>query len=166
MNPGYTEEVLKRFSDPKNCGEIKEPDAIGEAGDPSCEDLARLYLKIENNIIKVAKFKVIGCAAAIASSDMACELMAGKTIEDALKITADDIAKALGGLPEQKMHCSVMAEEALVRAVDDYKARNGQYYDHLSYYSFVPCGSKCECGATAMGTMTEEQMKKIVMGQG
>lgn len=144
MNPNYTEEVLKRFNEPKHCGEIKDFDGIGEAGDPSCNDMTRIYIKVEENIITDAKFKVIGCAAAISSSDMACEMLMGKSIEDALKISGDDIINALGGLPEAKIHCSIMAEEALVRAVDDYRARNGQYYDHLSYYSFIPC-EECRC---------------------
>lgn len=145
MNYPYSETVLERFRSPHHAGKINDPDGVGEAGDPSCGDMTRIYIKVEDDIITDARFKVIGCAAAIASSDMACDLIIGKTTKDALKVTNEEVIKNLGGLPEEKEHCSVMAEEAIVRAVDDFRNRQGIYFDHLSYYSFVPC-QECNCG--------------------
>ncbi|MCD4784585.1 MAG: iron-sulfur cluster assembly scaffold protein [Candidatus Eremiobacteraeota bacterium] len=145
MNYPYSETVLERFKSPHHAGKIKDLDGVGEAGDPSCGDMTRIYIKVKDDIITDARFKVIGCAAAIASSDMACDLIIGKTIEEALKVTNEEVIKKLGGLPEEKEHCSVMAEEAIVRAVDDFRSRQGIYFDHLSYYSSVPC-RECNCG--------------------
>jgi len=157
----YNKNVLGRFSSPTHMGEIENPDGTGQAGDPSCGDVTRIYIRVENNMIVEARFKVLGCAAAIASSDMACELIAGKSIEDALRITNEDVIEGLGGLPPEKLHCSVMAEEAVVKAIDDYKYHSGQYYDHVSYYSFIPCGLECECAITPIGTMSEDQARAL-----
>jgi len=145
LNYPYSETVLERFKSPHHAGKIKDPDGVGEAGDPSCGDMTRIYIRVKDNVIADARFKVIGCPAAIASSDEACDLIIGKTIEEALKVTNKEVVEELGGLPEQKEHCSVMAEEAIVRAVDDFRNRQGIYFDHLSYYSFVPCPG-CQCG--------------------
>ena len=107
----YSKKVIKHFTDPKFAGELKNPDAVGEVGNMACGDIMRIYLKIKNN----------KCAAAIAASDTMCQLAKGKTLDQALKITAKDIAKELDNLPPVKFHCSVLGTEALKKAIDDYK---------------------------------------------
>jgi nitrogen fixation NifU-like protein len=119
----YSEIVMDHFSNPRNMGEIDNPSAVGNAGNPTCGDMMRLYLKIDNGIIIDAKFKTFGCGAAIASSSMLTEMLKGRKLEDALKISNQAVAEALGGLPPVKIHCSVMAEEALKAAVEDYEKR-------------------------------------------
>ncbi|OGC89469.1 MAG: Fe-S cluster assembly scaffold protein NifU [candidate division Zixibacteria bacterium RBG_16_53_22] len=119
----YSELVMEHFSNPRNMGEIENASAVGNAGNPNCGDLMRLYLKIEDGIIIDAKFKTFGCGAAIASSSMLTEMLKGKRLEDALKISNQAVADALGGLPPVKIHCSVMAEEALKAAMEDYEKR-------------------------------------------
>ena len=118
--PEYSETVQEHFRHPKNVGEIKNPDGTGKVGNPVCGDIMELYIKVKDNVIKNAKFKTFGCGAAIATSSMVTELVKGKTIEEALKISNSAVAEALGGLPPIKMHCSVLAEEALKSAIDDY----------------------------------------------
>lgn len=118
--PEYSKKVQKHFKNPKNVGEIKNPDGVGKVGNPVCGDIMELYIKVKDNVIKNAKFKTFGCGAAIATSSMVTELVKGKTIEEALKISNSAVAEALGGLPPIKMHCSVLAEEALKKAIDDY----------------------------------------------
>jgi nitrogen fixation protein NifU and related proteins len=116
----YGEKVMEHFRNPRNVGEIPDADGIGNVGNPVCGDIMRLYIKVENGIITDAKFKTFGCGAAIATSSMVTELVKGKTIEEALKVSNSAVAEALGGLPKIKMHCSVLAEEALKSAIDDY----------------------------------------------
>lgn len=116
----YSEKVMEHFRNPKNVGKIENPDGIGHVGNPVCGDIMELYIKVENGIIKDAKFKTFGCGAAIATSSMLTELVKGKSINEALAISNKAVAEALGGLPSVKMHCSVLAEEALKSAIDDY----------------------------------------------
>lgn len=116
----YSEKVMEHFRNPRNVGEIENPDGIGHVGNPVCGDVMELYIKVENNIIVDAKFKTFGCGAAIATSSMVTELVKGKSVDEALKISNRAVAEALGGLPAIKMHCSVLAEEALRSAIDDY----------------------------------------------
>ena len=116
----YSEKVMEHFRNPRNVGEIKNPDGIGHVGNPVCGDIMEMYIKVENNIIVDAKFKTFGCGAAIATSSMVTELVKGKTVDEALKISNRAVVEALGGLPHIKMHCSVLAEEALKSAINDY----------------------------------------------
>jgi nitrogen fixation NifU-like protein len=116
----YSEKVMDHFANPRNVGEIENADGIGKVGNAVCGDIMNLYLRVEDNVITDAKFKTFGCGAAIATSSMVTELVKGKTIDEALAITNRAVAEALGGLPPIKMHCSVLAEEALQSAIDDY----------------------------------------------
>ncbi len=125
----YSEKVIDHFMNPRNVGEISDANGVGQVGNPKCGDIMKMYLKIEDNVIVDAKFKTFGCGAAIATSSMATELVKGKTIEEALKITNKVVAEALDGLPPVKMHCSNLAEEAIRAAIDDYKRRNGMLED-------------------------------------
>lgn len=119
----YTEKLMQLFMNPKNVGRIEDADGIGEVGNPVCGDVMKIYLKIEDDRIVDVKFETFGCAAAIATSSMVTELVKGKTIEEALKVSNKDVAEALGGLPPQKVHCSLLAEEGIKAAVDDYLAK-------------------------------------------
>jgi len=121
----YSEKVMDHFMNPRNVGEIADADGVGEVGNPKCGDIMKMYLKIENNVIVDAKFKTFGCGAAVATSSMATELVKGKTVEEALKITNKAVAEALDGLPPVKMHCSNLAEEAIRAAIEDYQFKNG-----------------------------------------
>lgn len=120
MDTQYSEKVMDHFMNPRNVGEIENADGIGHVGNPVCGDIMRLYIKVENGIITDAKFKTFGCGAAIATSSMATELIKGKSIEEALALSNKAVAEALGGLPPVKMHCSLLAEEAVRAAIDDY----------------------------------------------
>jgi len=120
----YSEKVMEHFKNPRNVGVIENADGTGHVGNPVCGDIMELYLKVGNNIITDAKFKTFGCGAAIATSSMVTELVKGKTIDEALKISNRAVANALGGLPKIKMHCSVLAEEALRLAIADYKKKH------------------------------------------
>ena len=120
----YSEKVMEHFKNPRNVGEIPDADGIGNVGNPVCGDIMRLYIKVKDGRILDAKFKTFGCGAAIATSSMVTELVKGKTIEEALKVSNSAVAEALGGLPKIKMHCSVLAEEALKSAIDDYMKKN------------------------------------------
>ena len=122
----YTEKVMDHFMNPRNVGEIPDADAVGEVGNAKCGDIMRIYLKIDNDVITDIKFKTFGCGAAIATSSMATEMVKGKTLEEALKLTNKAVAEALDGLPPVKMHCSVLAEEALRSAIADYYKRMGK----------------------------------------
>jgi nitrogen fixation NifU-like protein len=122
----YSEKVMEHFRNPRNVGEIENPDGVGKVGNPVCGDIMELYITVKGGIITDAKFKTFGCGAAIATSSMVTELVKNKTIEDALKISNRAVAEALGGLPPIKMHCSVLAEEALKRALDDYRMRSAK----------------------------------------
>ena len=120
MNTQYSDKVLEHFMNPRNVGEIPDADGIGNVGNPVCGDIMRMYIKVKDNIITDVKFKTFGCGAAIATSSIATELIKGKSIEEALSLTNKAVAEALGGLPAIKMHCSVLAEEAVQAAIDDY----------------------------------------------
>jgi nitrogen fixation NifU-like protein len=125
MTIQYSKEVMKNYMNPKNLGELKNPDGIGKVGNPTCGDMMQIYIKVEKNkegkeIIKNIKFKTFGCAAAIATSSMITQLAKGKTLPEAEKITRNDIAESLKGLPPVKMHCSNLASEALKAAIKDY----------------------------------------------
>lgn len=122
----YSEKVMDHFLNPRNCGEISDASGIGTVGNPICGDVMKMYLKIENNIIVDIKFKTFGCGAAISTSSMVTEMVKGKSIDEALKISNKAVAEALGGLPPIKMHCSVLAEEALRSALKDYYVKQGK----------------------------------------
>ena len=122
----YTETVMDHFQHPRNVGEIADADGTGKVGNPVCGDIMQLQIKVRDGVITQAKFKTFGCGAAIASSSMLTELIKGKTIVQALEISNDTVTEALGGLPALKRHCSVLAEQALKKAVDDYQARHAQ----------------------------------------
>jgi len=117
---GYSTKVMEHFASPRNVGEIEDADGVGNVGNPTCGDIMRLYIKVKDGVIVDAKFKTFGCGAAIATSSMMTELIKGKTLEEAKKVSNAAVAEALGGLPPVKMHCSVLAEEALQSALDDY----------------------------------------------
>lgn len=119
----YNEKVMDVFRNPKNVGEIENPDGVGRVGNASCGDIMEIYLKIENDVIVDAKFKTFGCAAAIATSSTATEMVKGMTIKEALEVTNKKVVETLGGLPAQKLHCSVLAEEAIKKAIDDYLSK-------------------------------------------
>mgnify|MGYP000224631038 CR=1 FL=1 len=120
----YTDKVMDHFRNPRNVGEIDDANGIGEVGNAKCGDIMRVYLKVEDNIIKDVKFQTFGCGSAIASSSMATEMIKGKSLDDALELTNKAVAEALDGLPAHKMHCSVLAEEAIKAAIDDYKEKH------------------------------------------
>jgi len=122
----YSDKVMDHFQNPRNVGEMENPDAIGEVGNPTCGDLMKIYLRVEDNKIKDIKFQTFGCGAAIATSSMITELAIGKTLEDALELTRDDVADHLDGLPPAKMHCSNLSADALRAAIEDYKKKSGQ----------------------------------------
>ncbi len=119
----YSEKVMEHFKNPRNVGEMGNPDGIGHVGNPVCGDIMELYIKVDNGIIVDAKFKTFGCGAAIATSSMVTEMLKGKSIEESLQISNRAVAEALDGLPPIKMHCSVLAEEALRSAIENYKQR-------------------------------------------
>jgi nitrogen fixation protein NifU and related proteins len=121
----YSEKVMDHFSNPRNVGEIEDADGVGKVGNPVCGDVMNLYIKVENDVITDAKFKTFGCGAAIATSSMVTELVKGKTIEEAMSLSNRAVAEALGGLPSIKMHCSVLAEDALKLAIEDYFKKTG-----------------------------------------
>ena len=126
----YSEKVMEHFSNPRNVGEIENPDGLGEAGNPQCGDIMKIYLKVRDDtggssVIEDVKFKTFGCASAIASSSMATEMIKGKTVDEAWELTNTAVAEALDGLPPIKMHCSVLAEEAIHRALNDYREKRG-----------------------------------------
>ena len=120
----YSEKVMEHFANPRNAGEIPDADGVGEVGNAKCGDIMKVFLKIENDIITDIKFKTYGCGAAIATSSVATELILGKSVKDALALTNQDVVDRLGGLPAAKIHCSVLAEEAIKSAVADYYRRN------------------------------------------
>lgn len=120
MNQGYSTLVMEHFANPRNVGEIENADGVGKVGNPVCGDIMNMYIRVEGNVITDVKFKTFGCGAAIATSSMATEMIRGRTIEQALELTNEAVAEALGGLPRVKMHCSVLAEQAVRNAIDDY----------------------------------------------
>jgi len=119
----YSEKVMEHFKNPRNVGEMENPDGIGHVGNPVCGDIMELYIKVNGGTIVDAKFKTFGCGAAIASSSMVTEMVKGKSIGEALEISNQAVAEALDGLPPVKMHCSVLAEEALKLAIEDYQSK-------------------------------------------
>lgn len=121
----YSEKVMDHFANPRNVGEMPDANGIGEVGNAKCGDIMKMYIKVEDNVITDVKFKTFGCGAAIATSSMATELVKGKTIEEALKLTNKAVMEALDGLPPVKVHCSVLAEQAIKAAVSDYYTRLG-----------------------------------------
>ena len=135
----YSEKVMDHFQHPRNVGVIEDANGVGEVGNAKCGDIMKIYLKIEDDIIKDVKFETFGCGSAIASSSMATEMIKGKTVEEALAITNKDVVDALGGLPAHKLHCSVLAEEAIKSAVKDYYDRNGIAYDHSQFPDCESC---------------------------
>jgi nitrogen fixation protein NifU and related proteins len=122
----YTEKVMDHFTNPRNVGEIENASGVGEVGNAKCGDIMRIYLDVQDNIIKDVKFKTFGCGAAIATSSMVTELVKGKTLDEALKISNDAVAEALDGLPPAKMHCSNLAADALHEAIKDYISKKGK----------------------------------------
>ena len=129
----YSEKVMDHFTNPRNVGKIDDADGIGEVGNAKCGDIMKIYLKIENDIIVDVKFNTFGCGSAIASSSMATEMIKGKPLSQALELTNKAVAEALDGLPAHKMHCSVLAEEAIRAAIKDYYDRHGIAYDKSQF---------------------------------
>ena len=135
----YSEKVMDHFMNPRNVGVIEDADGIGEVGNAKCGDIMKIYLKIENNIIADVKFETFGCGSAIASSSMATEMIKGKSIDEATALTNKAVAEALDGLPAHKLHCSVLAEEAIKKALKDYYDRNGIEYDKKLFPDCANC---------------------------
>ena len=137
----YSDKVMEHFKNPRNVGEIPDANGIGEVGNPVCGDIMKMYIKVEDNRIKDVKFKTFGCGSAIASSSMATELIKGKTLEDAWLLTNKAVAEALDGLPPIKMHCSVLAEEAIHKAINSYRLSVGlkawDYEEHDDIHAQV-----------------------------
>ena len=138
----YSEKVMDHFRNPRNVGVIENADGVGEVGNPVCGDIMKIYLKIRDDTIADVKFETFGCGSAIASSSMATELIKGKPISDALQLTNKAVTEALGGLPAHKLHCSVLAEEAIKAALQAYYEKNGIEYDHSQ---FPDCEGCCGC---------------------
>lgn len=139
----YSDKVMDHFSNPRNVGEIENADGVGEVGNPKCGDIMKMYLKIDNNIITDVKFKTFGCGAAVATSSMATELIKGKSVDEALQLTNKAVIEALDGLPPAKIHCSVLAEQAVKSALSDYYKKQG-----VDPFPLVGCIGDCEaCGA-------------------
>ena len=134
---------MDHFRNPRNVGVIENADGIGEVGNAKCGDIMKIYLKIENDTIVDVKFETFGCGSAIASSSMATELIKGKPVSEALTLTNKAVAEALDGLPANKLHCSVLAEEAIKAALKDYYDRNGIEYDHKIFPDCASCGHCC-----------------------
>ena len=122
----YSKKVMEHFMNPKNVGILEDANGVGEVGNPRCGDIMRMYIKVEENIIKDIRFQTFGCGAAVATSSMFTEMVKGKTIEEALEITNKQVAEALDGLPPLKMHCSNLAESGVKAAIEDYRKKNGQ----------------------------------------
>ena len=121
----YSEKVMDHFANPRNVGELPDANGVGQVGNPKCGDIMKMYLKVEDGVIQDVSFKTFGCGAAIATSSMATEMVKGKTVEDALQLTNKAVMEALDGLPPVKVHCSVLAEQAIKAAISDYYARQG-----------------------------------------
>lgn len=139
----YSDKVMDHFRNPRNVGVIEDADGVGEVGNPVCGDIMRIYLKIADQIITDVKFETFGCGSAIASSSMATELIKGRPLSEALALTNRAVAQALDGLPAHKMHCSVLAEEAIKKAIQDYYDKSGIAYDSSL---FPDCGHCAHCG--------------------
>lgn len=137
----YSEKVMDHFTNPRNVGEIEDADGIGEVGNAKCGDIMKMFLKINNGVITDIKFKTFGCGAAVATSSMATEMIKGRKLEDALKLTNKAVVEALDGLPDSKLHCSVLAEQALKAAISDYYKRQG--VDPVSIVGEIPECESC-----------------------
>ncbi len=135
----YSEKVMDHFTHPRNVGIIEDADGVGEVGNAKCGDIMKIYLKIQDDIISDVKFETFGCGSAIASSSMATELIKGKPVSDAMSLTNKAVAEALDGLPAHKMHCSVLAEEAIKVALKDYYDKNGIEYDPAQFPNCETC---------------------------
>lgn len=135
----YSDKVMDHFTNPRNVGEIKNADGVGQVGNPTCGDIMKMYLKIENNIIVDVKFKTFGCGAAIATSSIATEIIKGKTVEEALKITNKQVVDELDGLPPIKIHCSLLAEQAIKSAIVDYYKKQGKDVSKLEKEASKEC---------------------------
>lgn len=140
----YSETVMDHFRNPRNVGVIENADGVGEVGNAKCGDIMKIYLKIKDGIIEDVKFETFGCGSAIASSSMATEMIKGKPLSQALTLTNKAVAEALDGLPAHKLHCSVLAEEAIKSAIKDYYDKNGIEYDHSQFPDCESCGHCCE----------------------
>ena len=136
----YSEKVMDHFMHPRNVGTIEDASGVGQVGNAKCGDIMKIYLKIENDIIVDVKFETFGCGSAIASSSMATEMIKGKSIHEAMELTNKAVCEALDGLPAQKVHCSVLAEEAIKSALKDYYDRNGIAYDKKQFPDCENCG--------------------------
>ena len=136
----YSEKVMDHFRNPRNVGDIPDADGVGEVGNAKCGDIMKMYLKIEDGVIVDVKFETFGCGSAIATSSMATELIKGKRVEEALTLTNQAVVEALDGLPAHKIHCSVLAEEAVRAAIKDYYDKNGIAYDPDRF-----CAGDCAC---------------------
>lgn len=136
----YSEKVMDHFRNPRNVGSLENPSGVGEVGNAKCGDIMKIYLQIENEIITDVKFETFGCGSAIASSSMATELIKGKPVSEALELSNKAVVEALEGLPVHKLHCSVLAEEAIKAAVQDYYEKNGIAYDHSKFPDCAACG--------------------------
>lgn len=145
----YTEKVIDHFTNPRNVGEIADANAVGQVGNPVCGDIMKMYLKIEDGVVTEAKFKTFGCCAAIATSSVSTELIKGRTIEEALKLSNKEVIDELGGLPPQKIHCSVLAEEAIKKAISDYYVRQGMAEEEADKLCGVVETSCDHCHANA-----------------
>lgn len=141
----YSDKVMDHFRNPRNVGVIEDADGVGEVGNTKCGDIMTMYLKIDNDIISDVKFETFGCGSAIASSSMATELIKGKPVSDALQLTNKAVAEALDGLPAYKMHCSVLAEEAIKSALKDYYDKNDIEYDAEMFAGIDSC-AHCQDG--------------------
>ncbi|MBQ8849534.1 MAG: Fe-S cluster assembly scaffold protein NifU [Clostridia bacterium] len=139
----YSEKVMDHFRNPRNVGVIEDADGIGEVGNAKCGDIMKIYLKIKDNVIEDAKFETFGCGSAIASSSMATELIKGKPISEALALSNKAVVDALDGLPTHKIHCSVLAEEAIKAALKNYYDKNGIGYDRSIFPDCESCGHCC-----------------------
>ena len=135
----YSEKVMDHFRNPRNVGSMENADGVGEVGNAKCGDIMKIYLKIDDDVVSDVKFETFGCGSAIASSSMATELIKGKPVGEALALTNKAVAEALDGLPAHKLHCSVLAEEAIRAAVKDYYDKNGVAYDEEQFSS--PCAA-------------------------
>lgn len=140
----YSEKVMDHFASPRNVGEIENPDGVGEVGNAKCGDIMKMYIKVEAGKIADVKFKTFGCGAAIATSSIATEMIIGQTIENALKLTNKAVVEALDGLPSSKLHCSVLAEQAIKAAISDYYVRQG--VDPLPIVGKITECDACHCG--------------------
>lgn len=139
----YNDKVMENFSNPQNVGVLPDANGIGTVGNATCGDIMKMYLKIKNNIIEDVKFETFGCGSAIASSSMATEMIKGKSIHEAMALTNKAVAEALDGLPAHKLHCSVLAEEAIKKALQDYFDRKGIPYDEKDFPACEHC-AHCE----------------------